>query len=73
MQKKLTPVLAILLAIAIVVAGVFGAQKGDLNDKVAALEAELKASKSSVETLTGELAAAKADLDKAVAIIKEVL
>ncbi len=67
MQKKLTPVLAILLVIAIVVAGVFGSQKGDLNDKVAALEAELKASKGSVETLTGELAAAKADLDAAAA------
>ncbi|MBE5810186.1 MAG: hypothetical protein E7318_04530 [Clostridiales bacterium] len=67
MQKKLTPVLAILLVVAIVVAGVFGSQKGDLNDKVAALEAELKASKGSVETLTGELAAAKAELDAAAA------
>ncbi len=62
MQKKFTPVLVILLLIAVVVAGVFASQKGDLKDQVAALEAELKASKGSVTSLNGELTTANTDL-----------
>ena len=67
MQKKLSAILSVLLAVAIVVAGVFGAQKGDLNDKIAALEAELTTSKTSVETLTAQLAESAAAVESATA------
>ena len=72
MKKNLVPVLSLLLVIAIVVAAVFGVQKNDLTNEVAALEAELNSSKSSVDTLTADLAAAQADLDASAAKVTEL-
>lgn len=60
-MKKATPVLAVLLVVAIIVAAMFGVQKNDLNDEAAALETALTASETQAATLTGDLEALKAE------------
>ena len=59
-MKKPVAILSILLAIAVIVAGVFGVQKGDLSKEIATLNSDLTASTSANETLTADLDASAA-------------
>ena len=63
MQKKLAPILSILLIVAIVVAAVFGVQKNDLSNKTAELEKQLAESKTTADGLSADVAAAKKSLE----------
>lgn len=65
MKKALTPILAVVAVIAIVVACVFGAQNGSNKSKLDETTAALNAANDSVKTLEDEKAKLSADLEAA--------